>query len=62
MGFVIPPQIVDIVIRHREGVSPILVSASGRFDAADLPAGPVSLRVRGRGEFDQAIETEWLPL
>lgn len=59
VGQLVPPQAARVEVRHRDGTVETDADDLGRF-AAEVPAGPVSLRCRladGR-----TLATDWLAL
>ncbi len=56
IGQVVPPGASAVEVRHRGGVTAAPVDEVGRFSAADIVAGPVSLRC---SVGDALVETDW---
>jgi hypothetical protein len=63
IGQLAPARPGRIEIRHADGVTTVTADERGRFSAADVPAGNVSLRcmLDAAGE-SRALTTPWLPI
>lgn len=62
-GQLLPAGPAQILVRHGAGVVEIEADAQGRFVAAGVPAGTVSLRCRPNGlEQPRPLATPWLPI
>jgi hypothetical protein len=63
IGQLLPAASARIEIRHRGGVTTVAADPRGRFTAAGVPAGSVSLRchVDAPGH-PRALATPWLPI
>ncbi len=60
-GSLAPPDAADVEVRWPGGSTRVQADERGRFSAADVPAGPVTLRchsVRGTGD----VITDWITL
>lgn len=63
IGQVTPPQRVTVEIRSREGMNAVDTDDLGRFTAAPLRSGPVSLRVRPTGAGQgPVVVTDWVAI
>jgi hypothetical protein len=63
MGQITPPQRVAVQIRHGAGIARADADELGRFAAAALPGGPMSLRVSPAGDGTPAVViTDWLAI
>ena len=69
IGQLVPPQLADVEIRHRNDVLTIATDELGRFIADSLPAGPVSLRCGpaggapgAAGQIQSPVVTDWVPI
>jgi len=63
VGQLVPAQPARIDVRHAGGVTTVRADQLGRFDAAAISAGPVSLRCRlGDAPSSPPVVTEWIPL
>jgi hypothetical protein len=60
LGQLVPPQAASIEVRHGGGTTAVDADELGRFAAAGVAAGPVSLVCRLADA--RAIATEWLVL
>lgn len=60
LGQVVPPGPADIQVRHSGGMIRVPADEVGRFSAAGVAAGPVSLRCLVVGHEDAAVETPWV--
>ena len=56
VGQIVPPQVVQVEVRHRGGTISVTADEAGRFTAAPIAAGPASVRCTAG---DQVIETDW---
>jgi hypothetical protein len=62
-GQLVPAGSARIEIRHADRVVTVNADPRGRFSAADVPAGSVSLRCRlDAPGHSQAVATPWLPI
>jgi hypothetical protein len=61
IGQLVPSQEADIEISSPSGSFTVRADALGRFVAADVPAGPVSLRCHGQ-HAARPTQTEWVTL
>lgn len=59
LGQVAPGQAGEVEVRHRNGRMTVAVDEVGRFSAADIPAGPVSLRFVPAAGDQAPLETAW---
>ena len=63
MGQIVPPQRASVQIRHGGGTARTDADELGRFAAASLRAGPMSLRVSPAGGGTPAsVITDWLAI
>jgi hypothetical protein len=64
MGQIMPPGPVTVQFRHRDGATTTTEADDlGRFSAASLRPGPLSLRVSGTaGQARPAVVTDWLSI
>ena len=63
IGQLVPAASARIEIRHAGGVTTVAADPRGRFSAADVPAGSVSLRCRlDASGHPRALATPWLPI
>jgi hypothetical protein len=63
MGQITPPQRASVQIRHGAGIARTDADELGRFAAASLQAGPMSLRVSPAGGGTPAsVITDWLAI
>jgi len=63
MGQISPPQRASVHIRHGAGIARTDADELGRFAAAALQAGPMSLRVSAAGGgTPAAVITDWLAI
>ena len=60
VGQLVPPQAGRVEVRHRQGVTTAEADALGRFVAAPVPRGPVSLRCATAD--GPPTQTDWLVL
>ena len=60
MGQLVPPRPAEIQVRHSGGLIRVGADEVGRFTAAGVAAGPVSLRCRVAGLEDAPVETPWI--
>ena len=60
LGQLVPPRPADIQVRHSGGMIRVGADDVGRFTAAGVAAGPVSLRCRVAGQEDAPVETPWV--
>jgi hypothetical protein len=60
LGQLVPPRPADIQVRHSGGMIRVPADEVGRFSAAGVAAGPVSLRCRVSGHEDAPVETPWV--
>jgi hypothetical protein len=62
-GQVTPAGPGRVEVRHRDGVQTVEVDERGRFSAAEVPAGTVSLRFHaGAAGQSRSLTTPWLPI
>lgn len=61
-GQIVPAQEVDVVIRHRDGVTTVRTDGVGHFEADGVPPGPVSLRWAGATPGEVPTTTDWVVL
>jgi hypothetical protein len=62
-GQLVPAGSARIEIRHADRVMTVTADPRGRFSAADVPAGSVSLRcLLDAPGHPQAVATPWLPI
>ena len=63
MGQITPGQAATVHIRHRGGQLIVTADGLGRFMSAEVPAGPVSLRLAvAAGDPRPAVVTEWVSI
>jgi len=63
MGQLVPAVSARIEIRHADHVMTVAADPRGRFSAADVPAGSVSLRCHlDAPGHPRALATPWLPI
>ena len=62
IGQLVPPRGADIQVRHSGGMVRVEADEVGRFSAAGVAPGPVSLRCRVVGQEDTPVETPWVVL
>ena len=63
IGQLVPAASARIEIRHAGGVTTVAADPRGRFSAAGVPAGSVSLRCRlDASGHPKALATPWLPI
>lgn len=60
VGLVVPTGPGELEVRHPGGVMRVPVDELGRFRAAGVPSGPLSLVMHGRGQ--PTTTTEWITL
>ena len=58
VGLVVPTGPGELEVRHTGGVTRARVDELGRFRAAGVPSGPLSLVLHGRGEL--VTSTDWI--
>lgn len=56
LGQLVPAQVANVVVRHRGGTVSIMADEAGRFAAAPLERGPLSLRCTAG---PHVVETDW---
>ena len=59
VGQIVPPQPAAIQIRHRSSTTTLAADHLGRFQAAGLPSGPMSMRCRPESGAP-SIATDWV--
>jgi hypothetical protein len=64
VGQLVPPQCAQIAVRHGDDLIATHADERGRFVAAGVESGPVSLRCRLDGETGDCrlVETAWLSI
>lgn len=62
VGQLVPPDPADIEVRHAGGLSRVAADEVGRFAAAGVVPGPVSLRVLLAAAAAPPVETAWVTL
>jgi hypothetical protein len=60
LGQLVPPGPADIQVRHSGGLIRVGADEVGRFTAAGVAPGPVSLRCRVTGAEAPPVETPWV--
>lgn len=60
LGQLVPPRPADIQVRHSGGLIRVGADEVGRFTAAGVAPGPVSLRCRVAGAEAAPVETPWV--
>lgn len=60
MGQMVPPTAGEVEIRNAECTQVVEADDLGRFSAADVPPGPVSLVCRLRGTAERPVITSWI--
>lgn len=60
LGQLVPPGPAEIQVRHSGGMLRVDADEVGRFSAAGVAAGPVSLRCRVPHRGDAPVETPWI--
>lgn len=60
VGLVVPAGPGELEVRHPGGSFRVDVDELGRFRAAGVPAGPLSLVLHGAGSGERAAATEWI--
>ena len=60
LGQLVPPRPADIEVRHSGGVIRVRADEVGRFTAAGVAPGPVSLRCTVAGSEAPPVETPWV--
>ncbi len=58
VGLVVPTGPAELDVRHSRGMLRVQVDELGRFRAAGVPAGPLSLVLHGSG--DRMATTDWI--
>src|SRR5687768_13264849 len=63
VGQIVPALSAQVEIRHADRVVTVTADQRGRFSAADVPAGSISLRCRlDAPGHPRALATPWLPI
>lgn len=63
VGQLVPAVSAQVEIRHADRVVTVTADKRGRFSAADVPAGSISLRCRlDAPGHPRALATPWLPI
>jgi hypothetical protein len=62
IGQLVPAAPARIEIRHADRVTTVAADERGRFSAADVPAGNISLRCLVDEPGRRALATPWLPI
>ena len=63
VGQLVPAVSAQVEIRHADRVVTVTADQRGRFSAADVPAGSISLRCRlDAPGHPRALATPWLPI
>lgn len=60
LGQLVPPRPAEVQVRHSGGLIRVDADEVGRFSAAGVAAGPVSLRCRVPGRDGPPVETPWV--
>lgn len=60
LGQLVPPGGAEIQVRHSGGMVTVEADEIGRFTAAGVAPGPVSLRCRLHGHEAPPVETPWV--
>ena len=60
LGQLVPPRPAEIQVRHSGGLVTVDADEVGRFTAAGVAPGPVSLRCRVAGTDAAPVETPWV--
>jgi hypothetical protein len=60
MGQLVPPSGGEVEIRNAERTQVVEADDLGRFSAANVPPGPVSLVCRLRGTAERPVVTSWI--
>lgn len=64
VGQLVPPQAAEVAVRHGDELVAVRADERGRFAAAGVSPGPVSLRCRldGAPGAGRLVETAWLTI
>ena len=62
IGQIVPPQAATVDIRRPDGVLTAEADEMGRFHAANLPPGPLSLRIHATGVPRSHVVTDWISI
>jgi hypothetical protein len=62
IGQLVPAVSARVEIRHADRVTTVTADERGRFSAADVPAGSVSLRCLVDVPGHRALATPWMPI
>lgn len=62
MGQIVAPGAATVEVRHSDGVLSVSTDADGRFRAAPVPAGPISVSCRFDDGERPAVVTSWVSI
>lgn len=62
MGQIVAPGAATVEVRHSDGVLSVTTDADGRFRAAPVPGGPISVSCRFDDGERPAVVTSWVSI
>lgn len=62
MGQIVAPGAATVEVRHSDGVLSVTTDADGRFRAAPVPGGPISVSCRFDDGDRPAVVTSWVSI
>ncbi|MBB5790940.1 carboxypeptidase-like regulatory domain-containing protein [Jiangella mangrovi] len=62
MGQIVAPGAATVEVRHSDGVVSVTTDADGRFRAAPVPGGPISVSCRFDDSERPAVVTSWVSI